>query len=167
MLTEADPVAPAATKSRLFYLLRHLDVTRGHTRRLAERIPADRLDWSAAPGLPSIADRLRHIAATGRWIYVEAALGLPAADPGHGPELGYGREGLLALLDGLHAESLALLRAMGDAELDRFVRTETGAEIPVWRWLQSMVEQEAQLRGEIELMLALSAAQAQHPTRTL
>ncbi|MCA1586914.1 MAG: DinB family protein [Acidobacteria bacterium] len=151
------PASPErGAKSRLHYLLRHLDVTRGYTRRVAERIPVDRLDWSPAPGLPSIADKLRYIGARGRWVYVERALGRPPAYPGHGPELCYGREGILAFLDGLHAESLSLLRSMEDAELDRYVQAPNGAELPVWRWLQSMVEEEAQVRGQVELMLNLA-----------
>lgn len=160
MLTEVDPgsrvaASPPSAKSRLYYLLRHLDVTRGYTRRVAERVPTDRLEWSPGPGLPSIADKLRHIGASGRWVYVEGALGMPPAYPGHGPELCYGREGILAFLDGLHAESLRLLKTMDDAALDRYVQTSDGAEVPVWRWLQSMVDEEAQARGQVELMLGL------------
>lgn len=171
MLTEADPASPvpaspAATRSRLFYLLRHLDVTRGHTRRLAERVPADHLEWAPGPGLLSIADRFRQIASSGRWIYVEAALGLPTAYPGHGADLCYGREGVLAYLDGLHTESLTLLRSMSEAELDRPVQTVNGADVPVWRWLQMMVEEEAQIRGQIELLLAIAHAQRSPLART-
>lgn len=163
MLTEADPASsvpasPAAARSRLYYLLRHLDVTRGRTLRLAERVPASHLEWAPGPGLDSIGDRFRHIGSSGRWIYVEQALGLPPAYPGHGPELCYGREGILAYLHDLHAESLTLLKSMSDEELDRFVPTAEGADVPTWRWLQMMAEEEASVRGQIELMLALAGS---------
>lgn len=163
MMTEADPASPtperaAAARSRLFYLLRHLDVTRGHTRRLAENVPPGRLEWSPGPGLPSMADELRHIASSGRWVYAEAALGLPTAYPGHGVELCYGREGVLAYLDALHDESMLLLRSLSDAELDRLVPVASGAEVPVWRWLQMMAEEEARVRGQVELLLTLASA---------
>lgn len=169
MMTEADPAspsAPVAARSRLFYLLRHLDVTRGHTRRLAEQITGERLEWSPGPGLPSIADQLRHIASSGRWVYVEAALGLPTAYPGHGVEQCYGREGVLAYLDSLHAESMVLLRSMRDAELDREVSIGGGAEVPVWRWLQMMAEEEARVRGQVELMLSLAVTSSSPLART-
>lgn len=163
MMTEADPaspmpVRPAAERSRLFYLLRQLDVARGHTRRLAASVPADRLEWNPGPGMPSIADQLRHIASSGRWTYVEGALGLPAAYPGYGVDLCYGQEGVLAYLDALHVESMILLRSLTDAELDRSVPTGGTAEVPVWRWLQMMVEEETRVRGQVEFMLSLASA---------
>lgn len=140
---------------RLTDLLRALDTARGRTVRLARLVPEAALDWRPAPGAYSCADLLRHLAAAERDLFVEVAMGRPSRYAGHGPTLAYGREGVLAFLDAMHVESMALLETLDDDALDRAVTTPTGAHLPTWRWLQLLTEHEAHHRGQLYLMLRL------------
>ena len=48
---------------------------RGRTSRLLDVTPDARLDWSPGAGAMTIGDEFRHIALTGRWLFVEVARG--------------------------------------------------------------------------------------------
>lgn len=140
---------------RLVELLRALDTARGRTVRLARLIPEGLLDWAPTPDAFTCADVVRHLAATERFLFVEVAMGRPSRYPGRDRSLAYGREGVLAYLDDLHEQSMQLLETLPDDRLDRMVTTLSGAQIPVWRWLQLAVEHEAHHRGQLYLMLRL------------
>lgn len=154
-MREADLAPVTDMPLRLTDLLRAIDTARGRTVRLARLVPEAVLDWSPAPGAFSCADVLRHLAASERQLFAEVAMGRPSRYAGHGPSLAYGREGVLAYLDRMHAETMALLGSLDEDGLDRLVTTPTGAHLPVWRWLQLMAEHEAHHRGQLYLMLRL------------
>jgi uncharacterized damage-inducible protein DinB len=153
------PVVPLANP-RLFHLLRHLHVSRGHTLRLVDNIPAECIERPPVHGLPAFADVARHLAATSRWVFVEIALGNPAAYKGHGRDLCVGHEGVLAYLESTHADSLALLRSLTEDSLDETVHTPDEADIPRWRWLQLMADHEAHYRGQLALMMKMIGVRA-------
>ena len=101
------------------------------------------------------ADIVRHLAAAERFIFVEVALGGTSRYPGHDKALAYGKEGVLAYLDTMHEQSMALLQKLDDRALEHRITTPAGAQIPTWRWLQLMAEHEAHRRGQLDLMLRL------------
>jgi uncharacterized damage-inducible protein DinB len=140
---------------RVIDLLRAVDTARARTARLAALIPESALDWAPAPGAYSCADVLRHLAATERFTFVEIAMGRRSRYPGHDRRLAYGKEGVLAYLDTMHEQAMAVLRTLDETTLERLVTTPTGAQIPTWRWLQLMTEHEAHHRGQLYLMLRL------------
>jgi len=150
-----DRPRPPAMPVRLVDLLRAFDTARGRTARLAARIPESALDWAPTPETFTCADIVRHLAAAERHLFVEVAVGGTSRYPGHDRSLAYGREGVLAYLDAMHEQSMALLQRLDDDALERRVVTPAGAPLPTWRWLQLMVEHEAHHRGQLDLMLRL------------
>jgi uncharacterized damage-inducible protein DinB len=144
-----------AMSIRLVDLLRAFDTARGRTVRLAGCIPEPALDWAPTPAAFTCADIVRHLAAAERFTFVEIAVGGTSRYPGHDKSLAYGKEGVLAYLDTLHEQSMALLQTLDDDALERRITTPAGAQIPTWRWLQLMVEHEAHHRGQLYLMLRL------------
>lgn len=150
-----DRPRPPAMSSRLVDLLRAFDTARGRTARLAARIPEAALDWAPTPEAFTCADIVRHLAAAERHLFVEVAVGGASRYPGHDKSLAYGREGVLAYLDAMHEQSMALLQRLDDDALERRVITPAGAPLPTWRWLQLMTEHEAHHRGQLDLMLRM------------
>jgi uncharacterized damage-inducible protein DinB len=133
--------------------LAYFEGVRGRTRRVAERIPADRVEWTFREGAFTLGDLVRHIAATERWMFAENAAGRPSRYPGHGRELADGRDGVLEYLDRMHAESVEIVAGLTADDLARRVETPAGATIAAWKWLRAMVEHEVHHRGQIYLML--------------
>jgi len=59
----------------------------------------------------------------------------------------------MAFLNRLDAESVQMIRALTDADMERKCLTPAGTPITTWKWLRSMAEHEAHHRGQIYLML--------------
>ncbi len=135
-----------------------LDYWRGvreRTRRVALVVPADRIEWSHAPGKWTFGDIVRHLAGIERDMYAENVHGRPSRYPGHGRGLADGKEGVLAYLDAKHREALALFGDLSDDALQAKCTTPAGTPITVWKWLRAMVEHEVHHRGQIYLMLGM------------
>src|SRR5262245_53164890 len=92
--------------------LAHFEKVRQRTRRVAECIPADRIDWAYKPGAFSLGDLVRHIAVTERYIWAETVHRRQSAYTTHGRELAGTKDAVLALLYRLHAESMQLFAAL-------------------------------------------------------
>ena len=135
--------------------LPYFESVRRRTRAVAERIPADRLEWRSAPGRFSPGDLVRHIAATERWMWGENVRGRPSRYPGHGPDLAHGKAAVLAYLDRMHAETVAIIAGLDEADLQARCSTVGGADITVWKWLRAMVEHEIHHRGQLYEVLGL------------
>jgi uncharacterized damage-inducible protein DinB len=132
---------------------------RTRTRRLADIIPEDRLEWQPAPGRWSFGDTLRHLAGIERWMYGETVHGRPARYPGHGPGLADGLGAVTAYLDRCHTDSMELFRALTPEQWTGKSLTVAGTPITTWKWLRAMVEHEAHHRGQMYFMLGMLGVQ--------
>jgi uncharacterized damage-inducible protein DinB len=135
--------------------LPYWETIRGRTLRVADRIPAERIDWRYREGTFSFADLLRHLGAIERWMFAENVRGRPSRYPGHGPELADGADAVRGYLDRVHAESVAIFAGLSDDQLAARVETPAGTPITAWKWLRAMVEHEVHHRGQIYTWLGV------------
>ena len=139
---------------RIAPFLYYWEKVRGRTRRVVDRIPEDRLEWTWKPGKFTLGDLVRHLAGIERWMYAENARGFPSRYPGHGEDLARGLPAVRAYLDGLHADAMEIFGSLTDADLANRCETPGGAMISVGKWLRLMAEHEIHHRGQIYLYLA-------------
>lgn len=135
--------------------LDHVDKVRQRTRRVAARIPSDRIEWTYKAGAFTLGDLVRHIAATERYMWAETVANRPSRYTTHGPELAAGRDAVLAFLDRMHDESIAIFRGLSPAALAGKCATPDGARLTTWKWLRAMVEHEIHHRGQIYILLGM------------
>lgn len=128
---------------------------RARTRRVAEYIPPEYIEWTPKAGRFTLGDLVRHLATIERHMYAETVRGRPSAYSGCGADLAAGRDAVLAFMDRLHAESLELFAELRDEDLQRKCQTPAGTPITTWKWLRAMVEHESHHRGQIYLMLGV------------
>ncbi|HMF96200.1 MAG TPA: DinB family protein [Vicinamibacterales bacterium] len=128
---------------------------RERTRRVAACIPEEHIEWTYKPGAFTLGDLVRHIAVTGRYIWAETAHNRPSRYTTHGRELAEGRDAVLALLDRLHAESVAEFRQLTPDMLAAKCATPEGTRLTTWKWLRMMPEHEIHHRGQIYTMLGM------------
>ena len=128
---------------------------RERTRRVALCIPPEKLEWSWRAGKFTPGDLVRHIAATERWMFAENVLRRPSRYPGHSRELAEGFEATIGYLDAMHRGALEIFSTLTDLDLAARCTTPGGVEIPIWKWLRSMVEHEIHHRGQIYLLLSM------------
>jgi len=140
---------------RVGELVGYFEKVRARTQRVADCIPPDRLEWTWAPGKFTLGDILRHLAGIERDMYAENAEGRPSRYSGHGRELADGTEAVRAYVERCHAESMAIFRALTDADLDRLCETPGGSKLPVGKWLRLMIEHEIHHRGQLYLALGI------------
>jgi uncharacterized damage-inducible protein DinB len=135
--------------------LHYFERVRQRTRRVAECIPADRIDWTYKPGAFTLGDLVRHIGVTERYLWAETVHDRPSRYVAHGRELADGRDAVLAFLDRMHAESMELFRALTPDALRAECRTPGDIRITTWKWLRAMPEHEIHHRGQIYTMLGM------------
>jgi uncharacterized damage-inducible protein DinB len=128
---------------------------RQRTMRLLPLVPDTDLEWTYQPGRFGFGDLFRHLAGIERGMYAETVDGRPSAYPGHGAELGSGRDGIAGYVTRAHDESVAIFSRLTPARLNEKCATPAGTPITVWKWLRAMVEHEAHHRGQIYLMLSM------------
>jgi uncharacterized damage-inducible protein DinB len=141
--------------TRVAPFLDYWEKVRQRTRRVVERIPDDRLEWTWREGRFTNGDLVRHLVGIERWMYAENVRGRPSKYPGHGRELADGGPAVRAYFERLHAEAMEVFRGLSDEDLSRRCVTPGGAEIGVGKWLRLMVEHEIHHRGQIYLHLAM------------
>ena len=135
--------------------LQYFGNVRERTKRVVLVIPAEKIDWTYAPGKFTFGDLLRHIAVTERYMFAECVQGKPSRYTSHGKEFAEGCDDILSLMDRLHQESMDIFAALTDADLQKKCPTPGGAPITTWKWLRSMAEHEIHHRGQIYLYLAM------------
>jgi uncharacterized damage-inducible protein DinB len=134
--------------------LRYFDNVRARTLRVARCIPPDKLDWAYAQGKFTLGELLRHIAAAERDMWAENVQGKPSRDGSHGAEFACDLPATLALMERLHAESMAIFAKLTDEQLASKCVTP-GGELATWKWLRAMVEHEVHHRGQIYMYLGI------------
>jgi len=135
--------------------LNYLSKIRQRTMRVVQCIPAEKLEWTYREGKFTLGDQVRHIASIERYMFAETVSGRPSRYSGCGRELADGYEQVMQFAERLHRETVELLSALSDADLQRKCNTPDGASIAVWKWLRAMVEHEIHHRGQIYLYLSL------------
>jgi len=128
---------------------------RERTRRVADRIPPDQLEWTWKTGKFSPGDIVRHLAGIERWMFAENVQRKQSRYPGHGQELASGFEAVREYLERLHAESMEIFARLTDEDLVGKCETPGGAAISVAKWLRLMVEHEIHHRGQLYLELSM------------
>src|SRR5271169_4573891 len=109
--------------------LHYFGNVRERTMRVARCIPADKLDWTYAPGKFTLGDLLRHIAVAERFMWAENLQGRTSRYTTHGKELADGHENVIAFIERLRTESMEILAGLSDQDLQRKCKTPDGAEI--------------------------------------
>ncbi len=135
--------------------LEYWESFRGRTRLVVSSIPPDKIDWTYAPGKFTLGDLARHLATIERYMYAETVGGNPSCYSGCGKELAPRHEDVIAFMDRLDNESIAIFRTLTDEDLQNKCVTPAGIRITVWKWLRAMVEHEAHHRGQIFIMLGM------------
>jgi uncharacterized damage-inducible protein DinB len=135
--------------------LDYWEKVRDRTRRVADRIPPDQLEWTWKPGKFSPGDIVRHLAGIERWMYAENVQCKPSRYPGHGQELARGFDAVRAYMERAHKESMEIFRGLTDEDLARKCETPGGAPIGIGKWLRLMVEHEIHHRGQLYLELSM------------
>ena len=133
----------------------YFDRVRERTMRVAACIPPDKIEWTCKPGKYTLGDILRHLAGIERWMFTENAEQRPSRYPGHGRELADGYDATFAYMRRLHEESMAILRTLTDADLEKKCVTPGGAELRIGKWMRSMIEHEIHHRGQIYIYLGM------------
>jgi uncharacterized damage-inducible protein DinB len=135
--------------------LQYFGNIRERTMRVARCVPADKIDWTCAPGKFTLGDLLRHIAVTERYLFAENIQSRPSRYTSHGKEFADGRDAVLALMERLHSESMEIFSKLTDASLQEKCVNVGGVEITRWKWMRSMVEHEIHHRGQVYLYLGI------------
>jgi uncharacterized damage-inducible protein DinB len=141
--------------NNLDVFLDYLDRVRQRTLRVVRCIPPDKLEWTYRDGKFTLGDLVRHLATIERYMFAETVAGRPSRYAGCGKELADGYAEVIALMERLHAESVAIFSSLTVADLQRKCTTPEGASITVWKWLRAMVEHEIHHRGQIYLYLGM------------
>ena len=128
---------------------------RGRTMRVARCVPANKIDWSYAPGKFTLGDLLRHIAVTERYLFAENIRGGTSRYVSHGKELADGLDNVLFFMERLHQESMEIFSRLSDGDLEGKCRNVSGTDMAVWKWLRAMTEHEIHHRGQIYLYLGI------------
>src|SRR5713101_2244258 len=135
--------------------LHDFERVRQRTRRVADCIPAEHVEWTYKPGAFTLGDLVRHLAVTERYIWAETVHNRPVAYVTHGRELADGRDAVLAFLDRMHGESMALFRDLTPDALSVKCVTPGGTRMTTWKWLRMMTEHEIHHRGQIYTLLGM------------
>ncbi|MFY9550869.1 MAG: DinB family protein [Thermoanaerobaculia bacterium] len=128
---------------------------RGRTRRVADCIPEERLEWTWRPGKFTLGDIVRHLAGIERDMYAENARLRPSRYRGHGRELADGLPAVRDYLERAHAEAMKIFRSLSDADLEKKCETPGGGRLSVGKWLRLMAEHEVHHRGQLYMALGI------------
>lgn len=150
-----DESGTVLVMEQLDSFLDYFEKVRGRTLRVAVCVPEEAFETSPTGKGFSFGDILRHLAGLERFMFAENAAGRPSCYRGHDSSFAEGKTATLAYVSELHAESLEIFRSLGEEGMQRRCTTPGNANMPVWKWLRSMVEHEAHHRGQIYTYLSI------------
>jgi uncharacterized damage-inducible protein DinB len=128
---------------------------RERTMRVARYIPAEKINWTYAPGKFTLGDILRHLTVAERYMWAENVQGRPARYTTHGKELADGLQNVLMFMERLHTESVEIFAKLSNEDLQRKCVTPAETPITTWKWLRLMTEHEIHHRGQLYLYLSM------------
>jgi len=135
--------------------LDYFNKVRERTMRVVACIPADKVEWRAAPNKFTLGDLARHIAATERNVFAECACGGHNRYAGCGRELAEGLDAVIRYMERMHRESTNMLGRLSDDQLQQKCQSADGTPMTTWKLLRSMVEHEVHHRGELYAYLGV------------
>lgn len=129
----------------------------GRTERAAPLAASGRIGITTGGerGRFTLGDLARHIAATERWVFAEGACGRASRYVGCGRELAEGREAVLAYMETMHAEAMAIFGAITEEQWNGKGKAPVGSAITVWKLLRAMIEHEIHHRGQMYVYLGI------------
>jgi uncharacterized damage-inducible protein DinB len=138
--------------------LDYYEKIRERTLRVIKAIPPYKMNWTYREGKFTLADLVRHIASTERYMFAETIRAGKSRYPGHGPKLADGYDEVLAFFNRAHQEAVEIFRGLSDEDLQGKCATPAGAPITRWKWLRSMVEQWSSTRSTtVDKSICISA----------
>jgi uncharacterized damage-inducible protein DinB len=135
--------------------IEYFEKVRARTMRVVERIPPDKLEHSFGEGRFTLGDLARHLAIVERYTWAECVQGKPHCYTGCGREWADGLESVIALMERLHQESMAIFSRFTPADLAAKCLTPEGSPLTRWKAPRLMIEHEIHHRGEIYAYLGV------------
>jgi uncharacterized damage-inducible protein DinB len=133
----------------------YFETIRERTLRVLRAVPPEKLEWRHADDVFSCGDLARHIAAVERYTFAENVCGRPSRYQGCGVELADGHENVMAFMERMHRESIAMLKELKPEDLAGKCLSPQGVPVTAWKLLRAMIEHEVHHRGEMYVYLAL------------
>lgn len=127
--------------------------TRKITNDVLKVIPPNKMDWAYAPGKFTLADQVRHIAAIERNLFMEVIQGNKPAYTGCGTNLANGYENVMHYFHEMHRQSMDILQALADEDLQKQIKTLDGRIITIAGFLRALVVHEIHHRAAIIIYL--------------
>lgn len=135
--------------------LPYFETIRERTLRVVRAVPPEKLEWRHTDNVFSCGDLARHIAAVERHTFAENVLGRPSRYRGCGTELAEGHENVIAFMERMHRETVAMLKDLTPDDLAGKGLSPQSVPVTAWKLLRAMIEHEVHHRGEMYVYLAL------------
>lgn len=133
--------------------IKYFEGVRRRTLRDIAAIPPEYVDWAPRPGEMTLGDLIRHLGSIERF-YVTKVVEDRWAYPGHERAIAPDLTAAVAYLNRMHAEAMADLAKLPDAELEAPRESLDGYPVRAWRFLMVMIEHEVHHRSQIDSYLS-------------
>jgi uncharacterized damage-inducible protein DinB len=141
--------------------IKYFDSIRRRTLNFIQSVPADQIDWSPGAGEFTFGDLIRHLAAAEQ-MFVGAIVNDKWTYVGHTANEHQELGKAIARLSETHAQAMATLQNVSDAELMQPRSTLDGPQVKAWRLLMAMVEHEIHHRSQLAMYLTLNQIKPPH-----
>ena len=137
-------------------LLAHWQAVRAGLLETLDKFRADELDFRPYAAAWTVRQLMLHIAQEERGESAYGIIQVLSEFPPDYPAQDFPTlESIKALLEAVHAESLAHFTALSDADLERIVETPWGAQYPLFDMVEHMIDHEIHHRAELSLILGM------------
>lgn len=135
--------------------LAYFEKIREGTNRIIQVIPKDKMDWTYKSGKFTIADIIRHIAAIERNVFAELVNNNSSSYKGCGKELADSYDDVLLYFNEMHRQSMLIFNSISDEDLNKKIRTLSGAEAKIGNFLRALITHEIHHCGALCIYLNL------------